>query len=125
MDKQKAMIFFFIVIIVPAVYFVPKEYAFITSKKINGVISSDGYTKEFAQIFSKNSRYYYTVEYEVDGKKYTSEKYKRSNGRLQKGDIVTIYYKSSDPAKVVESTFPIIGLSLLILAILGIKALKK
>ncbi len=125
MGRQKAMILFLIMMTVSAVCFAPKEFAFVTSHKISGIICSDGYTKEFAKLFSKNSHYYYTVEYKVNGRKYISEKYERSNGRLQKGDIVTIHYNPSKPGDIVESTFPIITPSLFLITIIGIISIQN
>ena len=65
------------------------------------------------------------VEYEVNGQKYVSQFYQTTVGTLQKGNIVTIYYKESNPEKVVEASFPIMSIFILLSVIAVIRTCRK
>lgn len=125
MDKRAAIITFVVITIILSICYLPSEYEYITAQKTKAVICSEGYTQRFTRFGSKSSHFYYTVEYEVDGQKYVSQFYQTKVGTLQKGNIVTLYYKGSNPEKVVEVSLPIMSIFILFSVIAVIRACRK
>ena len=91
-----------------------KEYNYVVAGETTGTICSEGYIERYSPYFSRQSKYKYSVEYVVDGKKYISNDYRTGDKELRKGELVQIHYKQSDPGKVVEVAFPISWFILLV-----------
>lgn len=110
-----------------ATIYVPEEIAYFTSEKTSAVVCSDGYIDEYPSPFTRGYHYYYNymVEYEVNGQKYTSRRYRTGNKRLQKGDAVTLYYDSSNPQDVKNVRFPATSIIVMICTIAVIYDFRK
>ncbi len=110
-----------------ATIWLPEEIAYFTSEKTSAVICSDGYVDKYPSPFTRGSHDYYNymVEYEVNGQKYTSQRYRTGNGKLQKGNVVTLHYNSSNPQDVKYVRPPVTSAVLIICTIVIIYDLSK
>lgn len=117
-ERKKMKIVMFLIFIVfeaiLAIVYLPAEYAYVTSEKTQGVISSERYTDSSFKLFSDRKCYFYTVEYEVNGQKYVSTRYESAEYTLNKGDVVTVHYKVNHPEEAVYVSFPVVWLVMLV-----------
>lgn len=97
-----------------------KEYNYLNASTAVGTICSDTYIGRETVPLSKNIKYRYKIRYTINGKEYVSNDFKSTNYKLVMGDAATVYYKKSEPNKVIEVQAPIFGFTVLVAVIIGI-----